>query len=140
MTLRRVLFLPLTLCLALSTSTACPGQAPALAPAASPSAAPPAYAEIIRKLNERGTGNRIKVTENDGTKLIGTLVSIDADGFSVITPNAAQPTHLSFGEVKKVSKRGMSTKGKVGIGVLVGVLILAVTMLVSIGAALKGWN
>ena len=83
-------------------------------------------ANLQQKLVARGIGKGVKVTEVDGTVVKGTLVSIDADSFQITLKGATQPTRLSNTQVHKFSNDGLSTAGKIGVGVAIGLGILVV--------------
>ncbi len=94
-------------------------------------------AAIIAKLNARGTGKGLKVTEINGREIKGTLVSLDADGFSVIAPHATSPVHIAYTDVAKIGNSGMSIMGKVGTGVLIGVVAFAVLIIILVALAAR---
>ena len=94
-------------------------------------------AAIIAKINARGTGKGIKVTETSGQEIKGTLVSLDADGFSVIAKGAATPVHIAYTDVAKIGNPGMSLAGKLGTGVLIGVVAFAVLIIIIVALAAR---
>lgn len=83
-------------------------------------------ANLQKKLVARGIGKGVKVTEVDGTVIKGILVSIDADSFQITLKGATQPTRLSNAQVHKFSNDGLSTAGKIGVGVAITFGILLV--------------
>jgi hypothetical protein len=83
-------------------------------------------ATLQQKLVARGIGKGVKVSEVDGTVVKGILVSIDADSFQITPKGAAQPTRVSNTQVHKFSNDGLSTAGKIGVGVAIGFGILLV--------------
>ncbi len=102
----------------------------------SPASSNPSAA-IIAKLNARGTGKGIKVTETNGREIKGTLVALDAEGFSVIAPHATSPVHIAYTDVAKIGNSGMSVMGKVGTGVLIGVVAFAVFLIIILALATR---
>ena len=113
------LFRPVSLALVFAVTTTSFGNASA-------TEAPIDSANLQQKLVARGIGKGVKVTEVDGTVVKGILVSIDADSFQITPKGATQPTRISNSQVHKFSKDGLSTAGKIGVGVAIGFGILAV--------------
>lgn len=83
-------------------------------------------ANLQQKLAARGIGKGVKVTEVDGTVVKGILVSIDPDSFQITVKGATQPTRVPNAQVHKFGNDGLSTAGKISVGVAIGFGILIV--------------
>jgi hypothetical protein len=83
-------------------------------------------ADLQKKLVARGIGKGVKIAEVNGAVVKGTLVSIDADSFQITPKGATQPMRVSNTQVHKFSNDGLSTAGKIGVGVAIGFGILLV--------------
>jgi hypothetical protein len=80
-------------------------------------------ANLQQKLTARGIGKGVKV---DGSVVKGILDSIDADSFQITPKGATQPTRISNTQVHKFGNDGLSTAGKIGVGIAIGFGILVV--------------
>jgi hypothetical protein len=96
---------------------------PASSSARSAATQPMDAAKLRKKLVAQGVGNRVKVTEVDGTIIKGSLASIDADSFQVVPVNAPQPLTILNTQTSNVGKVGMSEGAKLGVGIGVGVIV-----------------
>ncbi len=96
--------------------------------------APPTPSNVImKKLSDRGTGKGIKVTEIDGTRLKGVLVSLDTTGFQITVEGANTPTRIEYNQVKSVAgSGGLSTAGKIAIGVLIGFTVVVLVIVIAL--------
>ncbi len=81
--------------------------------------------EIKAKLAKIGTGEKAKVTIEmlDKSKIKGFVSKIDEDSFTVTASDFSTKTNISYDQVKKVSRRGLSIGSKVAIGVLIGAAV-----------------
>jgi hypothetical protein len=113
------LFRPVSLALVFAVTTTSFGNAAA-------TETPIDSANLQQRLVARGIGKGVKVTEVDGTVVKGILVSIDADSFQIAPKGATQPTRVSNSQVHKFSNDGLSTAGKIGVGIAIGFGILVV--------------
>jgi len=82
--------------------------------------------KLKQALTDRGLGKGIKVTELDGTTVVGNLTAIRDDAFDVTLKKATQPTTISYSQVSKVGNGGLSTGAKIGI--VVGCVTVAVVI------------
>jgi hypothetical protein len=81
-------------------------------------------------LAKRGIGKGVKVTQADGTEVVGTLLSIGDNQFEVWPKKEAQGVFISYSMVSKVSGSGGSKAWlyPLIIGVASGVLVAFVGM------------
>ena len=113
------LFRPVSLALIFAVATTSLGNAAVID-------TPIDSANLQQKLVARGIGKGVKVTEVDGTVVKGTLVSIDEDSFQITPKGATKPTRVPNTQVHKVGNDGLSTAGKIGVGVAIGFGVLLV--------------
>ncbi len=113
------LFRPVSLALIFAITTTSFGNAAV-------TATPLDSAILQQKLAARCIGKGVKITQVDGSVVKGILVSIDADSFQITLKGMTQPTRISNTQVHKFGNDGLSTAGKVGVGVAIGIGILLV--------------
>ena len=77
--------------------------------------------DIQTRLSHRGVGKKVKITEVDGSVVKGTIYSIDANSFRITPKDATHPALIRYSQVAFVSRTGLSTAGKVALGVGSGV-------------------
>lgn len=86
-------------------------------------------AKVKADVAKRGTGEKARVTVElrDGRKVRGYVSGAGENDFAVTDPKTGQATTLGYGEVSRVSGRGMSKGAKIGliVGIGVGVAALA---------------
>jgi hypothetical protein len=93
---------------------------------------------IKAKVNDLGAGAKVTVFLNDGTKLQGNISQILDDSFDVTVKKETQSRIISYRDVQRIKKRGLTSGAKVGIGVAIGAAAI-VTVLVVIMASSDGF-
>lgn len=73
-----------------------------------------------QKVEERGIGNKARITESTGTEVDGTILSIDADSFQMQL-KAGAPVSLYYSQVTVIRGPGLSKGAKWAIGIGIGV-------------------
>jgi hypothetical protein len=95
-------------------------------------------AKLKQTLTARGLGKGVKVTELDGTAVVGILTSIQDDGFQVAPKGSTQSVTIQDANVKAIHNSGLSTGAKIGIGIGIGAaaVVLYVVIAVATGPRL----
>ena len=70
---------------------------------------------IKKQVEQRGTGEKVKVTLENKTELKGYISQIDADSFQITDKKSGRATTIAYQEVEKIRKPGLSAGAKVGI-------------------------
>ena len=88
-------------------------------------------------VQERGTEehSRVKVTLRNKTEVKGYISQIGPDSFQVTDNKSGRVTSISYPEVEKVRKSGMSTGAKIAIALGVGVGVAVAASLGSLAAS-----
>jgi hypothetical protein len=81
------------------------------------------------QFEKRGIGNTVRVNVANGTHVKGRIISIGADGV-VLAPNGSPDVLVAYAQVNSVKGPGLSTGGKVGILVFVGVAVVGIVAIV----------
>jgi hypothetical protein len=89
-------------------------------------------AKLNEALTARGIGKSVKVTQLDGTTVVGTLIVIQSDNFQITPNHATQPVTIQDADVKSIHNSGLSTGAKVGIGVGIGVGVVVLAAVISL--------
>ena len=86
--------------------------------------------EIKRQIERRGIGAKTKVTLRDKTELKGYISRIDPDSFQFTDKKSGGVTTISFADVERVRKPGMSTGAKIATaaGVAAGVIVAGIVI------------
>ena len=87
----------------------------------------PQVAKIKARVQKRGAGekSKVRVTLGTGTMVKGYISKIEEATFDVKGGKTGQATSISYTDVQKIQGSGLSTAAKVGIGVAVGVAVVA---------------
>jgi hypothetical protein len=88
---------------------------------------------LYQELHSRGLGSDVKVTEVDGTVIIGTLVELEIDSFEVVPKNAVHPTRIPDMQVAELDNAGLPRVAKVVIGAFLGVVVVIGLVAISTG-------
>ena len=75
---------------------------------------------VQTRLSQRGVGKKVKITEVDGSVVKGVIYSIDAESFRITPKDATHPALIRYSQVAFISRTGLSTSGKVVLGVATG--------------------
>jgi hypothetical protein len=94
---------------------------------AAQTAGTPQVAKIKAQVQKRGAGekSRVRVTLGTGTMVKGYISKIEDATFDVNGGKTGQATSIFYTDVQKIQGPGLSTAAKVGIGVAVGVAVVA---------------
>ena len=96
---------------------------------------------LKEQITEIAAGSTIEVRLKSKEKLRGRLGDITNEGFLIKTAhgNQIEEKKIGFDQVKsvKVSGRGWSTGAKIGVGILIGVGIVAVVLVIWVKATLN---
>ena len=87
--------------------------------------------KIKERVEQRGTGQPVRVTLRNKTEVKGYISQVDADSFQITDKKTGRATTITYSEVEKVRKPGLSVGTKLGIvaAVAAGVGIALVTTL-----------
>lgn len=97
-------------------------------------ATPMDAATVKQKVDARGVGKGLKVTETGGTTITGSIVWIGEEGFRLKVKNEPQPTEISFAQVTGVRNSGLSRGAKIGIAVGIVAVVVVVVAVVLVHA------
>ena len=94
--------------------------------------------QIKARVNDLGAGAKVTVFLKDGTKVRGSISQILDDSFDVTIKNETQSSIISFRDVQRIKKRGLTTGAKIGIGVAIGAgaIVTALVVIISGSEAL----
>jgi hypothetical protein len=87
-----------------------------------------------QKLMELGISKHIKVKEQDGSTVKGTLTAVNDDSFQIIPKDGGAPLAIAYSQVVKVARDGMPKAVKVAIWTVVGVVVAAIITVIVIDA------
>jgi hypothetical protein len=83
--------------------------------------------DVRKAIERRGVGEKTKVTLRDKTELKGYISRIDPDSFQLTDKKSERVTTISFQDVERVRKPGMSAGAKAAIvGVTVGAILVVI--------------
>jgi hypothetical protein len=91
-------------------------------------------ATVKQKVDARGIGKDLKVTEAGGTTITGSIVWIGEESFRLKVKNEPQPTEISFAQVTDVRNQGLSKGAKIGIAAGIVVVVVVVVAVVIVHA------
>jgi sRNA-binding regulator protein Hfq len=98
---------------------------------------------IKAKVNDLGAGAKVTVFLKDGTKIQGNISQILDDSFDVTVKKETQSRIISYRDVQRIKKRGLTSGTKVAIGVAIGaaaIVTVLVVILASSDGFLEGFN
>jgi len=78
-----------------------------------------------QKIAARGIGKQIKVTQANGSQIIGIITGIRADDFDVTAKGSLQPTPIAYANVTALHNEGSSVGRKIGTGAIIGIVAFA---------------
>ena len=84
-----------------------------------------------QKISARGIGKQIKVTQADGSQIIGTITGIRGDDFDITARGTIQPTPILYANVTALHNEGSSVGKKIGVGVIIGVVAFTTMVIVA---------
>jgi hypothetical protein len=90
-------------------------------------------AKVKENVQKRGEKSRVNVTLASGTVVDGNISKIEDNSFEVTDKKTGQATTIAYADVRKVGGAGLSTGGKVAIGVGVGLGVVAIVLAVWYG-------
>jgi sRNA-binding regulator protein Hfq len=93
---------------------------------------------VKAKVNDLGAGAKVTVFLKDGTKIQGNISQILDDSFDVTVKKETQSRIISYRDVQRIKKRGLTSGAKVGLGVAIGAAAI-VTVLVVVLASSDGF-
>ena len=93
--------------------------------------------QIKARVNDLGAGAKVTVFLKDGKKIQRNIRQILDDSFDVTVKKETQSTIISYRDVQRIKKRGLTSGAKVGIGVAIGAAAI-VTVLVVVLASSDG--
>lgn len=85
---------------------------------------------VKEKVEKRGVGKGLKITELDGTRLTGRIHNIGPDSFTLDVKGTPQPSEIAYAKISEAHNTGLSTGAKVAIIVTAGVAITVVVAVI----------
>lgn len=90
---------------------------------------------IKAKVNDLGAGAKVTVFLKDGEKFQGNISQILDDSFDVTVKKETQSRIISYRDVQRIKKRGLTSGAKVGIGVAIGAAAIVTVLVVVIASS-----
>ena len=90
---------------------------------------PPDAEAAKAQFEKHGIGSTVRVNEANGAHVKGRIISIGSDGV-VLAPTGSPDVLVAYAQVNSVKGPGLSTGGKVGILVFVGVAVVGIVAIV----------
>ena len=99
-------------------------------------------AKVKAAVAKRGTGEkaRVNVELRDGRKVRGYVSGAGENDFAVTDPKSGQATTLGYGEVSRVSGRGMSKGARFGLIVGIGAAVTALAFGLAVRESLENFG
>jgi len=94
--------------------------------------------QIKARVNDLGAGAKVTVFLKDGKKIQGSISQILDDSFDVTIKKETQSSIISYRDVQRIKKRGLTSGAKIGIGVAIGAGVI-VTLLVVVLSSSDGF-
>jgi sRNA-binding regulator protein Hfq len=85
---------------------------------------------IKARVNDLGAGAKVTVFLKDGKKIQGNISQILDDSFDVTVKKETQSTIISYRDVQRIKKRGLTSGAKVGLGVAIGAAAIVTALVV----------
>lgn len=91
-------------------------------------------AKVRAEVQKRGVGEkaRVRVKLLDGAEVMGYINKIEEASFEVTDKKTAQTTTILYADVQKIRGPGLSKGAKIVIGVVVVVVIMAITSAIAV--------
>ena len=120
----------------------CLGAAPVKVDARQEGAEARQSEKVKESVAKRGTGQKARVTVElrDRSKVRGYISSAGEDDFVVTDQKTGQETRVAYGEVSRLSGRGMSKGAKIGLIIGIGVGVTALAFGLAIKDGLEGFG
>ena len=83
-------------------------------------------AKVVKRSTAKNTYLKVKML--DGKRLSGDVTQAGEDSFTLTDSKAKQSTSIAYRDVAQVKGKGLSTTGKITIGVLAGAAAIVLTI------------
>jgi sRNA-binding regulator protein Hfq len=90
---------------------------------------------IKARVNDLGAGAKVTVFLKDGKKIQGSISQILDDSFDITVKKETQSTIISYRDVQRIKKRGLTSGAKVALGVVVGAAAIVTVLVVIISSS-----